>query len=187
MESKNKWDTFYSSKERDSFLHLTDEQVDVILAKFPNAKSALDIGCGEGQLLIQLEQRSIASTGIDVSDVALNEARKYVVGKLIEGDFEQFVFPHDSSFDLIFVKFVIAFIQNPETFFEKVDKFLKAGGGFILLTPVAQKLDSQSEKEEVFVEQSTLDKFMPQYFQKIEEIVLYSENNKKLALYTCTK
>lgn len=187
MEPRNKWNTYYSSKEREPFLHLTDEQVDAILTKFPNAKSALDIGCGEGQLLIQLEQRDIATVGIDVSDGALKEARKHVVGKLIEGDFEQFTFPNNSSFDLVFVKFVIAFIQNPKAFFEKIDRMLKTRGGFILLTPVTQKLDSSSEKEEVFVEQSVLDKFMPQYFPKIEETVLYSEDNKKLSLYICTK
>lgn len=105
-----------------------------------------------------------------------------------EGDFEKLAFPHDSIFDLIFVKFVIAFIQNPEAFFEKVDTLLMTGGGFILLTPVMRgEIDSSSEKEEVFVEQSVLDKFMPRYFSKIEEIVLYSEGNKKLALYICTK
>lgn len=187
MESKNKWDTFYSSKKREPFLHLTEEQVEAILVKFPNAKSALDIGCGEGQLLIQLEQRNISVTGIDVSDVALKEARRHVAGKLIEGDFEQFIFPNDSSFDLIFVKFVIAFIQNPEEFFEKIDALLKTEGGFILLTPVTKELDTSSEKEEVFVEQSVLDRFMPKYFSKVEETILYSEGSKKLSLYICTK
>lgn len=187
MEPQSKWNTFYSSKKREPFLHLTEEQVDAILVRFPNAKSALDIGCGEGQLLTQLEQRNISTTGIDVSDVALKKAHKHVAGKLIEGDFEQFVFPKNSSFDLIFVKFVIAFIQNAGAFFEKIDNLLKTGGGFILLTPVTKELDSSSEKEEVFVEQSVLEKFMPQYFSKIEETVLHSENNKRLVLYTCTK
>ncbi|MFZ3043538.1 MAG: class I SAM-dependent methyltransferase [Minisyncoccia bacterium] len=187
MGSKDKWDSFYYSKKREPFLHLTEEQVGDILVRFPNAKSALDIGCGEGQLLVQLEQRGFSTTGIDVSDVALKEARKHVAGKLIEGDFEQFVFSSDSSFDLIFVKFVIAFIQNPEKFFQKIDNLLKIGGGFILLTPVTQELDSLSEKEEVFVEQSILDKFMPQYFSKVEETILYSENSKKLSLYICMK
>lgn len=187
MGQQSKWDNFYISKERESFLHLTEEQVDTVLKKFPDAKSILDIGCGEGQLLIQLEQRGISTTGIDVSSVAINEAKKEVVGTLIEGDFEQFVFPDNSSFDLIFVKFVIAFIQDPESFLKKINTLLKSGGGFILLTPVIQNLDSSSQKEEVFIEQSVLDENMPQYFSKIEETLLYSESNKKLVLYTCTK
>ncbi len=168
-------------------MHFSEEQIGSILSKFPNAKSALDIGCGEGQLLIQLEQRGISTTGIDISGVALNEAEKHVKGTLIGGDFEQFTFPNDSSFDLIFVKFVIAFIQNPETFFKKINRMLKVDGGFILLTPVAQKLGLSPEKEEIFIEQSVLEKLMPQYFSRIEETVLHSEENKKLALYICTK
>lgn len=187
MEQLSKWNIYYSSKKREPFLHFTEEQIDSILAKFPNAKSALDIGCGEGQLLIQLEQRDIFTTGIDISSVAINEAGKHIKGTLIKGDFEQFTFPNNSLFDLIFVKFVIAFIQNPAAFFKKIDNMLKTGGGFILLTPVTQKLDDSSEKEEIFIEQSILGKFMPRYFSKIEETVLHSEKSKKLMLYICTK
>jgi 2-polyprenyl-3-methyl-5-hydroxy-6-metoxy-1,4-benzoquinol methylase len=187
MEQLSKWNIYYSSKKREPFLHLTKEQVDTILAKFPDAKSALDIGCGEGQLLIQLERQGISTTGIDISNVAISEASKYVKGTLIEGDFEQVTFPNNSSFDLIFVKFVIAFIQNHEAFFKKINTLLKPDGGFILLTPVTKELNLSSEKDEIFIKQSVLEKFMPQYFSKIEETVLYSENNKKLVLYTCTK
>jgi|SRR3989344_2559456 len=187
MKKQSKWDIYYSSKKREPFLHLTEEQVDAVLAKFPDAKSALDIGCGEGQLLVQLEQRGILITGIDISSVALDEARKHVRGILIDGDFEQFIFPNNLSFDIIFVKFVIAFIQNPETFFKKINNLLRTGGGFILLTPVTQKLDDSSEKEEIFIKQSILEKFMPQYFSEVEEIVFHSENGKRLMLYVCTK
>jgi 2-polyprenyl-3-methyl-5-hydroxy-6-metoxy-1,4-benzoquinol methylase len=187
MKQKDKWNAFYSSKKREPFLHLTEEQVDSILKKFPNAASALDIGCGEGQLLIQLEERGISTTGIDISDIGINEAKKRVSGSLIVGDFEQFSFPDTASFDLIFVKFVIAFIQNPEAFFKKIDSLLKTDGGFILLTPVIREPDSSSQKEEVFIEQSILDEYLPRYFSKIEETILYSEGHKRLALYTCTK
>lgn len=187
MKQKDKWNVFYSSKKREPFLHLTEEQVDNILKKFPNAASALDIGCGEGQLLIQLEERGISATGIDISDIGINEAKKRVSGSLIVGDFEQFSFPDTTSFDLVFVKFVIAFIQNPETFFKKIDSLLKTDGGFILLTPVIRESDSSSQKEEVFIEQSILDEYLPRYFSKIEETILYSEGHKRLVLYTCTK
>lgn len=187
MGQQTKWNDFYSSEKREPFLHLTEEQINAILRKFPDVKSALDIGCGEGQLMAQLEQRDISTTGIDVSDIALAEAHKLVKGTLIEGDFEQFTFPDGTSFDLIFAKFVIAFAQNPKIFFKKIDTLLRGGGGFILITPVIQELKSSSQKEEVFIEQLVLDENMPQYFSEIEETILYSENNKKLALFICMK
>lgn len=187
MKSRDKWDTFYSSKKREPFLHLTEEQVNAILIRFSNAKSALDIGCGEGQLLIQLEQRNISAVGIDVSDVALKEARKHVKGTLIEGDFEEFVFSEEEKFDLVFVKFVIAFIEDIPTFFKKIQSVLKTSGGFILLAPVINGHLEKKSGEEIFVEQSVLDVSMPKYFSEIKEEILHTEGNRKLALYTCIK
>lgn len=188
MEQQKKWDTFYSSVKREPFLHLTDEQVDKILEKFAYAKSALDIGCGEGQLLAQLEKRGISTVGIDVSPVALNEAHKHVKGELIEGDFEQYTFRKDTQFDLIFTKFVIAFIKDVDAFFKKIVALLGPGSGFILLTPVINGPKNENLiEEEIFIQQSVLDASMPRYFSDIKEEVLYAEGDKKLALYVCTK
>ncbi len=187
MNQKEKWNTFYSLKKREPFIHFTEEQLNDILKKFPDAQSALDIGCGEGQLLVQLEKRGLFSTGIDVSEVGLDEAKKQFKGALILGDFEEFNFPEESSFDLIFVKFVVAFIKNPADFFKKVDSLLKRGGGFILLTPVMPKPNIQLQEEEVFVGQAVIDTYLPQYFSKIDEVVLYSDGSKRLVLYICKK
>lgn len=188
MKSTDKWNTFYTSETRESFLHFSDEQLESILKQFPNAVSALDIGCGEGQLMTQLEVRSISTTGMDISDVALTEAHRHAKGVLIESDFEQYTFQKDVRFDLIFVKFVIAFIRDVGAFFKKIDTLLKPGGGLILLTPVTNgKRDPYFEGDDIFIQQSVLDTFMPLFFSKINEEVLHAEDDKKLALYICTK
>ena len=188
MEQAKKWDTFYSSTTREPFLHFSNEQIVAILRKFPKAKSALDVGCGEGQVMIQLEQHGISTTGIDISSVALAEASRNVRGTLIEGDFEKSNFPQGQHFDLIFVKFVIAFIKDVPAFFKKINALLKTGGGLILLAPVVKgPLGQASEGEEIFVEQSVLDTFVPRYFSKIKEEILHTEADRKLSLYLCTK
>lgn len=186
-DQKEKWNIFYASQDREPFLHFTDEQVDNILKQFSNVQSVLDIGCGEGQLLIQLEKRGITTTGIDVSEVGITEARKHVKGEFIVDNFETFEFPTDTLFDLVFVKFVIAFIAEPDLFFQKVAKLLKTHGGLVLLTPVMPNPDSLSASEEVFVDQAVLDEFLPKYFSSIKEEILYADGDKRLVLYTGVK
>lgn len=186
MNQKTKWDCFYSSKEREPFLHLSDTQLKNVLLEFPNAKSALDIGCGEGQLMVQLEKAGLSTTGIDVSPVCLGEATKHVKGKLVEADFEQFEFAKDSKFDLIFAKFIIAFINHPESFFEKIISLLNRRGGLILLTPVSAVPLTNSDSDEVFVSQNVID-LLPRFFEKIDEEILYSEESRKLSLYVCRR
>jgi len=188
MDAAHKWDDFYTSDSRESFLHFTNDQIASILRHFPLAKTALDIGCGEGQLMLQLEAANITTIGIDLSKIALAEARKHVKGNLIEGDFEKFYFPIEQKFDLIFVKFVIAFMSDIPSFFKKIDDLLNPGGGFILLAPVSnQPIDRNIEADEIFIEQSVLDISMPKYFSNIREEILHAENEKKLSLFICSK
>lgn len=187
MDAQQKWDTFYGRKEREAFLHFSQEQLTDILADFPKAKTILDIGCGEGQLMEELERRGFTAEGVDPSSVALNTARKTVRGFLRQGTFEEVEFESSKKFDLIFVKFVIAFIANPAIFFKKINNLLTDDGGLIILTPVIDGQKSDNEQEEVFVSRSVLDEFLSKYFDGIAETVFYAEEGKKLSLFVCKK
>jgi len=187
MDQQQKWNSFYSSQKREPFLHFTEEQLDNILEKFPQTKTALDIGCGEGQLLVQLSKREIIATGIDISDIGINEAKKHFNGTLILDDFEEYEFPQGKTFDSIFVKFVIAFIKHPENFFKKINSLLNTGGGFILLTPAMPNPDHTSTEEEVFVDRSLLETLLPQYFSLLKKEILYTDHDKQLLLLICRK
>lgn len=187
MKQKEKWNAFYTSQKRESFLHFSEEQIDDILRKFPDTQSVLDIGCGEGQLMVQLESRGMSTVGIDVSEVGIKTARESSKGQFIVGDFETFEFPTDTAFDLIFVKFVIAFIEKPDLFFQKVAQLLSSHGGLILLTPVMPNPDRLSPVEEVFTDLSILDECFSRYFSSVHEEVLYADGEKRLVLYTAIK
>ncbi len=87
---------------------------------------ALDIGCGEGELMRQLRERGYTTTGIDLAEVAKPD----IVGDFMEYDFGK------QRFDLITVNLVIAFIDDKEAFINKAKSLLKPGGRLIIITPI---------------------------------------------------
>lgn len=185
-KNKKKWNDFFSSKERPAFMHLTTDQIDQIQAFFPNAKTALDIGCGEGELLCELEKRDFITTGIDLSEVAINKASLSVRGKLLVADFEDISPEKLGHFDIVFAKFVVAFFSDLDLTIKKAADLINVGGGFVVLTPVlCAELDSINIKEEIFVHQTSIESVLSSLFNEIHQITLHREGLKKLSLYIC--
>ena len=69
--------------------------------QFPK-RSALDIGCGFGQYLTYLEARGFAVAGVDISEIAVAEARQAVKdgSRIMAGDMHEYPFP-EGGFDLV--------------------------------------------------------------------------------------
>ncbi len=112
---------------------------EIVLDKLKLSKgSALDIGCGQGQLMKQLEARGFKTQGIDLSD--------YSAG--IVGNFMTYKF--NMKFDLITINLVLAFIQDKPKFIEKVHSLSKKNGRIIIITPVLydEYRDKYSEREQ---------------------------------------
>jgi len=98
-------------------------------------KTALDIGCGTGELTRQLKARGFDVTGIDPSDYAIEAA------KSIDSDVEYLCAPFeqtalDAKYDVITINKVLAFVKDPKEFLLKAKGLLKAGGKLVLITPV---------------------------------------------------
>lgn len=94
--------------------------------------TALDIGCGTGQLADLLDNTYTWVTGIDLSPVAIGQAKKNYPGVYFEvADYLN----ADGEFDLITAKLVVAFV-NLEQFFTKVKSLLNPGGLVLIQTPV---------------------------------------------------
>lgn len=176
---KKKWDAFYSSTKREDFLHLSDQQLDAILKEFPTAKTILDIGCGEGQLLTQLTMRGYDVTGIDVSPIALS--RVDLDTTIITGDFENYRF--GQTFDIIFAKFLVAFIENLPNFFAKTHSLLNRDGGMVIISPI---VDGEKD-EEIFIKKEDFENGYRTYFDVRFDTSLYQEGNKRLAQVILTK
>jgi len=99
---------------------------------------ALDIGCGEGELMRQLRERGYKTTGIDLAEAAKPD----IVGDFMEYDFGK------QKFDLITANLVIAFMEDKKAFLDKVKSLLTKDGRIIIITPVLyeQYKDKYSDK-----------------------------------------
>lgn len=95
-------------------------------------QNALDIGCGTGELLEQLNLLGIQATGIDTSKIALEKAKKRNVIALY-ADMET---PYEGTYDIIFSKLSLAFAKDKRLVLSHVYSALKNGGVFVLITPI---------------------------------------------------
>lgn len=130
---KNYWNKLYKSGRKYSPVS------EIVLDKLElSGKTALDIGCGTGELTRQLKARGFTVTGIDMSDVAIEAAKRidrdilYLCGK-----FEQSAL--DGRYDVIVINKVLAFVDDMDSFVAKAKKLLAPNGKLIIITPVRYK------------------------------------------------
>ena len=99
----------------------------------------LDVGCGPGELVVDLvaEEREIHGVDIAAEMIALAEARVARLGEipntvvLATGDIEALAYP-DDHFDLIVASGVVEYLRDDEAWSSEVCRTLKPGGYLIL-------------------------------------------------------
>lgn len=115
-----------------NFLRFLDEG----LAKLPKPIRALEVGCGAGFFTGQLAQRGCDATGIDLSPVGVEAARKrFTNAKFQVHDLtEPIPFP-DASFDFIWCSEVLEHLFSPLAVLEEMRRVLRPGGRVQLTVP----------------------------------------------------
>jgi ubiquinone/menaquinone biosynthesis C-methylase UbiE len=93
----------------------------------------LDIGCGTGALLDQLQARSAELWGLDISHEALKYCALRGHKHLILADAANVPFP-SASFDVITAIGVIEHLEDDYAFLLEIKRLLKPDGSFIMLT-----------------------------------------------------
>ena len=89
----------------------------ILLDNFKNKKiKHLDFACGTGRILKHLEDETISSLGIDISNEMIRVARKNVRSKIIEGDVIRDNLLNDKKFNLITA---FRFFPNAEEYLRK--------------------------------------------------------------------
>jgi SAM-dependent methyltransferase len=106
------------------------------------SKTALDIGCGTGQLTRELWHRGYRAVGIDVSTTAVEIARSLTVLPADQISYVRLDIESEdvdslpgAPYGLITCKFVYALIREKLTFLEKVKRLLSETGTFVVITP----------------------------------------------------
>ncbi len=134
--------TNYAIKyDQEGFTHGTVGECNFIEQEIKHNKDTriLDIGCGTGRHSIELAKRGYPVVGIDLSESALNEAKKKIIGENLPLEFYQYdarKLPFIDEFDLVIMMCEGGFclMETDEMNFqilESAAKALKSGGLFI--------------------------------------------------------
>lgn len=125
-----RWDSVYESRD---FSVFSDIILQKLFRKYHFTGTALDIGCGTGELAARLSKAGLNVMGIDLSPVAIAKAKQ----RTDKAKFEvQDVFEHQGQYDLVVAKLVYALMPDQASFLVKVKSLLKPNGHFLIETPV---------------------------------------------------
>ncbi|MCP5101121.1 MAG: class I SAM-dependent methyltransferase [Chloroflexi bacterium] len=92
----------------------------------------LDIGCGRGGLVEQLNHPTSQMVGIDPDWMSLAEHRLGIPRVVGISDFLPFA---PRSFDIVFASWVLEHLERPLLTFQSIARILKPGGIFVFITP----------------------------------------------------
>jgi SAM-dependent methyltransferase len=97
----------------------------------------LDVGCGNGYVLLQYARNGAEVTGVDVTATAIDLSRKRfelggLCGTFVEIDGEHLPFS-DDHFDIVCSMGVLHHISNPQTTVDEIYRVLKPGGRLIVM------------------------------------------------------
>lgn len=93
----------------------------------------LDIGCGNGNYLIDENRRKISwATGIDINSKFTQ--KNICLDEIVIGNIESLPFT-STSFDFVVSLWVLEHVQAPQKVFDEVHRILKPGGKFLFITP----------------------------------------------------
>ena len=109
------------------------------VAALPPVGDALDLGCGDGRLTAELRAKRV--TGADVSEVALERARRRLRGaRLVRIDADEPLPFADGSFDLVLCAETVEHVRDVQLVLSEVRRVLRPGGELALTTPAYSRL-----------------------------------------------
>lgn len=119
-----------------------------------NGKSVLHLQCHFGQDTISLSQLGAKAVGVDLSDNAIDNARKIAAEMNVDTTFiccDVYELPEhlDQQFDLVFTSYgTIGWLPDLDKWAQVVARFLKPGGTFVFVEfhPVVWMFDDDFDK-----------------------------------------
>ncbi|HIG27809.1 MAG TPA: class I SAM-dependent methyltransferase [Verrucomicrobiales bacterium] len=120
-EFLDNWDESFYAKYADNLIPATE------------SGKALDVGCGTGQVIRRLKEKSIHAFGVDVSQPNIERAKKISdTCSLYDGKILPF---EEDEFDSAGALNVLEHVEQPEDFIKEMIRVVKPGGKIILSSP----------------------------------------------------
>lgn len=148
MDSKEFYETMYGNesvgKSKLPFLYrnlrrFELNRYDLTYQVAPGGDSLLDIGCGDGELLVRLRNKYKEIWGIDIAGPRIDRAQKKFANDpgihVIVGNANQQLSFKDGSFDTITGLAILEHIFDPYYFIKECHRLLRKGGTLIVEVP----------------------------------------------------
>jgi SAM-dependent methyltransferase len=117
--------------------NMIDIEEKVLFSFLPESsgKKLLDIGCGTGEITLELKNKGFIVTGIDFSGVAVKKARKKGLDIILSNlDKDGIKFP-DNSLDIVWAGDIIEHVFDPMFLLKEIARVLKPDGSFLFTVP----------------------------------------------------
>ncbi len=106
--------------------------------------NSLDLGCGRGELVMQISHISDFVLGVDRSEIALENARLQNIAntkfaQVNLDNLNEFSQLYDNHFDVIFCKLTFPFVKEKNVFLEYCKKMLVHRGALVIINPVQER------------------------------------------------
>lgn len=100
----------------------------------------LDIGCGAGGNLKNLQDQGWEPHGIEISEIAASHARELTQGQIHTGTVESAEFP-PGTFDVVFMSHSLEHLPSPVDALRRIYRFLKDDGLLVISVPNVHSLE----------------------------------------------
>ena len=112
----------------------TEFYAELVRSRLEPSSRVLDLGCGRGGLVEQLEHPLELVVGVDPDVASLQEHRLVGALPLTAGLSGALPFV-DGSFDMVFASWVLEHVIKPKKVLGEVGRVLRPGGAFVFITP----------------------------------------------------
>jgi ubiquinone/menaquinone biosynthesis C-methylase UbiE len=106
-----RYEDWYTGPGRDADV-LEKRLLEKMLRQFPQARTALEVGCGTGHFSRWLAKRGLGVVGLDLSRPMLREAQHFENPPCLQGEARTLPFL-DRTFDLVALITTLEFVDNP--------------------------------------------------------------------------
>lgn len=136
---------FRSCRERAFY----DLVLDELLPNSATANRAIDVGCGSGQLMLELQQVGWKVEGLEIDTAAAQVARRVTGRSIWEGTLSNSNLPR-SSYDLIVLRHVFEHLAEPARVLRRIAELLTPTGKCVLIYPNPGSLGARLYKQHWF-------------------------------------